>query len=132
MFSGNGVWFIGRSTRDAETKAVGSSTVTTFRLVSNERIKRRSGEYEDKPTYIDCEVWNNSATFAYENIKKGTPVHVVGKLETDEWEKDGQRRSKLKIYVMRLQVDRPKQSEQSEAEPVGAAAKSDGDNELPF
>ncbi len=139
MFYLNEVRLLGRSTRDAEFKDVGKdSKLATFRLVSNRRIKKRDGTYGEKATFVDCEVWGQRAEYARDNIKKGSPVLVAGQLETDEWEKDGQKRSKIKIYCNSVQVDRPKTDTpaegqgESQAEPVAAGATVAASNDPPF
>lgn len=143
MFYINEVRFLGRAVKAAELKNVGESKVAVFRLVSNRRIKKRNGEYDEKATYIDVECWNQRADYASEYIKKGTPVLVRGQLETDEWtSKDGQKRSKLKIYASEVQAERPRSESSTTSDsvseeaktPVGAAVgDSDGTpSDLPF
>jgi len=142
MFYINEVRFLGRAVKAAELKNVGESKVAIFRLVSNRRIKKRNGEYDEKATYIDVECWNQRADYASEYIKKGTPVLVRGQLETDEWtSKEGQKRSKLKIYASEVQAERPRNTDGETVSdgaktPVGAGAPT-GDsggatNDLPF
>lgn len=145
MFYINEVRFLGRAVKAAELKSVGESKVAVFRLVSNRRIKKRNGEYDEKATYIDVECWNQRADYASEYIKKGTPVLVRGQLETDEWtSKDGQKRSKLKIYASEVQAERPRnidgdgvKEEGAKAAPVGVVAgggsgDSASTSDLPF
>jgi len=126
MFYLNEIRFLGRSVKDAELKNVGESRVATFRLVSNRRIKKRDGTYDEKATYIDCEVWNQRADYASSYVKKGTPVLVRGQLETDEWtSKEGQKRSKLKIYASEIQAERPRQDKPVEdADQQGSQTQS--------
>jgi len=146
MFYLNEVRFLGRAVKDVELKSVGESRVATFRLVSNRRIKKRDGTYDEKATYIDCEVWNQRADYASQYVKKGTPVMVRGQLETDEWtSKEGQKRSKLKIYASEIQAERPRQDKpgedanqdagQGQAQPDSAPASAPanaGGSDLPF
>jgi len=145
MFYLNEVRFLGRSVKDAELKNVGESRVTTFRLVSNRRIKKRDGNYEEKATYIDCEVWNQRADYASQYVKKGTVVMVRGQLETDEWtSKEGQKRSKLKIYASEIQAERPPQDpagptdahqdagQQTQQSQPAAPPANAGGSDLPF
>lgn len=128
MINLNKTFFFGRATRDAEVKSVGESQVAVMRLVSNRRIKKRSGEYEEKATFVDVETWGQRAEFAGQNVKKGVPVFVVGRLESDEWTTaEGQRRSKLKIYANELQVDT---SARERAEV--SVGQTSGSEDLPF
>jgi len=136
MFYLNEVRFLGRAVKAAELKSVGESKVAVFRLVSNRRIKKRDGEYDEKATYIDVECWNQRADYASQYISKGTPVLVRGQLETDEWtSKDGQARSKLKIYASEVQAERPRGDSDSDGGGSSDSDSSDSDsstNDLPF
>lgn len=143
MLSGNFVVIAGRAVADAQTKQVGSSQVTSFRVVSNRFVKKKNGEGEEKATYIDCETWDKRAEYAADKVKKGVPLLVQGRLETDEWtdKKTNEKRSRLKVYVESLQVDGTKNGGGSNGEPVASkAAKStssdegegEGGPELPF
>lgn len=142
--SGNGFWAIGRAVADAQSKKVGSSTVTSFRIVTNRYIKKKDGKGEEKATYIDCETWEKRADYAAEKVKKGTPLLVTGRIESDEWvdKKTGEKRSKLKVYVENLQVDTRgesgggksrKSDEDGEGEDSPEPSNvGSSDNELPF
>ena len=108
----NNVVFLGRAVANAEVKDVGKdSKVATFRLAANRRIKRRDGEYSEKATFVDCEVWGQRADYAEQYVTRGTPVLVRGRLETDEWtNSDGKKRSKIKIYCDQVQAERAKEA----------------------
>lgn len=124
MFYLNEIKIVGRATADAVVKQLSeNSTVATFRIVSNRQIKKRDGTKGEKSTFVDVEVWGQRAEYAGNYIKRGTPVLVQGQLETDEWEKDGQRRSKLKIYANSIQAERPRtESTDRASEPASADA----------
>lgn len=113
MFYENVVILTGRAVKDAELKQVGSSQVCQFRLVSNKRIKKRDGEYGEKSCFIDAEAWGNRAEYASKYIKKGSIVRVQAELEQDEWESNGQKRQKHKLYVYDIQVERPRNADGS-------------------
>lgn len=132
MFYLNDIRFLGRAVAPAEVKDVGKdSKVATFRLVANRRIKRRDGEYTEKATFVDCEVWGQRADYAGQYVKKGTPVLVRGQLETDEWtSSEGQKRSKLKIYCDQIQAERPREPVAASTDGAAAAAAVPAD--LPF
>jgi len=141
LFYLNEVRMIGRATADARLKELSpTSKVATFRIVSNRQIKKRDGTKEEKSTFVDVEVWGQRADYAGAYIKRGTPVLVMGQLETDEWEKDGQKRSKLKIYgssIQALRTDGGNKSEGTEDKAQGetkepVAAGTGKQDDLPF
>jgi single-strand DNA-binding protein len=139
MFYLNEVKIVGRATADAQVKQIGAdSKVATFRIVSNRQIKKRDGTKGEKSTFVDVEVWGQRAEYAGNYVKRGTPVLVQGQLETDEWEKDGQKRSKLKIYANSIQAERPRGEPTegaSQAEPATAGATASAvsaSDDVPF
>jgi len=137
MFYLNEIKIIGRAVADAQVKDIGeNSKVATFRIVSNRQIKKRNGEKDERSTFVDVEVWGQRAEYAGNYVKKGTPVFVQGQLESDEWEKDGQKRSKLKIYGNSIQAQRPR-SEEDEGSSQSSqsrqtATASAGSDDVPF
>jgi single-strand DNA-binding protein len=107
MLSGNQVVLVGRAVGDAQTKKVGSTQVTSFRVVTNRYVKKKNGEGEEKATYVDCEAWEKRSEYAESRVKKGVGLLITGRLESDEWtdKQTGAKRSRLKVYVENLQVD---------------------------
>ena len=126
----NQVILVGHTTKDPEIKEIGGdSKVAIFRLAMN-RSYKKGDDWVDKPTFVDCEAWNQKAEYIQKSIQKGTEVYVRGRLETDEWTtKDtGEKRSKLKVYVLELQVGKNRKGA-----PVAAAAVSNSEDlDLPF
>ncbi len=145
MFYLNKVQIIGRATADAKFKQLPNSDnrVASFRIVSNKRIKKKNAPkdakgkeaYTEKATFVDVEVWQQRADYASQYVKRGTPVFVEGELETDEWGPEGERRSKLKIYGSKIQVEYPKKEEESSSSTnsnVKEEVNSHSGSDLPF
>jgi single-strand DNA-binding protein len=98
MLSINKVMITGRLTRDPETKYLSSGTaVTTLGVAVNRRFQDKNGEWRDETMFIDVETWSKLAERCAESMKKGQPVFVEGRLKQDSWEKDGQKRSVIRI-----------------------------------
>lgn len=125
----NQVMLIGHVTRDPDVKNVSQSTVATFRLAIN-RSYKKGNEWVEKPTFVDCECWNQRAEYVKAKIGKGTEVWVRGRLESDEWEKDGERRSKLKIYVLELQAGKNRKGGEGADTPAEVSGGTEDD--FPF
>lgn len=108
----------GRVTRDGELKYTqGGTPLLTFGVAVNERRKNpRSGEFEDYPNFIDCVVWNEFAQKVQPYILKGVAVTIEGHLRWSQWERDGQKRSKLECFVDHLITHRG-QGETRQAQP---------------
>lgn len=97
MASFNRVVLLGNVTRDLELRYVGSGmAVTDLGLAVNDRVKRND-QWTEEVTFVDVTLWGRTAEIANEYLSKGTSVMIEGRLKMDTWEKDGQKRSKLKV-----------------------------------
>ena len=105
MASFNRVILLGNLTRDPELRYIQSGmAVTELGLAVNDRRKTATGEWVDEPTFVDVTVWGRQAETASEYLTKGSPVLIEGRLKLDSWEKDGQKRSKLKVVCEQLRL----------------------------
>lgn len=94
----NRVVLIGNLTRDVEVKYLQSGmAVTEIGLAVNDRRKNQQGEWVDETTFVDVTLWARNAEVASEYLSKGAPVFIEGRLKLDQWETDGQKRSKLRV-----------------------------------
>lgn len=105
MASYNRVILLGNLTRDVEVRFTpGGTAVTDIGLAVNDRRKNQAGEWEDETTFVDITLWARTAEVAGEYLHKGSPVLIEGRLKLDQWEQDGQKRSKLKVIGERMQM----------------------------
>ena len=97
----NRVFISGNLTRDCELRSTqGGMAVLTFGVAVNDRAKNpKTGEWEDRPNFIDCVIFGKRAETVQRFISKGSKVAIDGKLRYSSWEKDGQKRSKLEVVV---------------------------------
>jgi single-strand DNA-binding protein len=117
MANYNKVTLIGRLTRDVETRAFNNGgMVAKFGFaVTNRKKNATTGQWEDAPMYIDCEVFNRGETgkladLVRDRCHKGTQIFIEGRLELDTWQDKttGQNRSKHKVVVEVVQLLDPK------------------------
>lgn len=105
MASFNRVILVGNLTRDPEVRYTpGGTAVCDLGLAVNERRKNSSGEWVDEVLYVDVTLWGRTAEVAGEYLTKGAPVLIEGRLRLDTWEKDGEKRSKLRVVAERMQM----------------------------
>ncbi|MBK6857529.1 MAG: single-stranded DNA-binding protein [Microthrixaceae bacterium] len=95
------VTVVGNTTRDVEIKFTNSGqAVGDFGIAVNKRVKGANGEWEDgEPEFYDVTLWGSHAENFAESCPRGTRVMVIGRLQFDTWEKDGEKRSKVKIVA---------------------------------
>ncbi|MCI0334510.1 MAG: single-stranded DNA-binding protein [Planctomycetes bacterium] len=104
MASYNRVILMGNLTRDPELRYIPSGTaVSNLGLAVNDRVKRND-QWIDEVTFVDVTLWARDAEIANEYLSKGSPVLIEGRLKLDQWEKDGQKHSKLKVVCDRLRL----------------------------
>ncbi len=96
----NKVILLGNLTRDVEIRAMPSGlSVGSFSVAVNERYKDREGNWQERATFIDCEIFGARAEAMAKYLSKGSPVFLEGRLRLDQWEdkNGGGKRSKLKV-----------------------------------
>ncbi len=90
----------GNLTRDPELKSISTGTsVVNFGIAVSRYYKKADGSKGQDTVFIDCEAWDTGAELVEKLLKKGDGVIVEGSLKMDQWEKDGQKHSKLKVRV---------------------------------
>jgi single-strand DNA-binding protein len=100
MASYNRVILMGHLTRDPELRNLTNTTVCDFSLAVNRQWKDDQGEIREEVLFIDCSAFGRTGQTIGENLTKGRPIHVDGRLKLDQWEQeDGQRRSKIRVVV---------------------------------
>ena len=105
MASFNRVILVGNLTRDPELKWLQSGTaVCEIGMAMNDKRKDDIGQWVDDVLFVDVTLWAKTAEVAAEYLRKGAPVLIEGRLKYDTWEKDGQKRSKLRVVGERMQM----------------------------
>ena len=101
----NRVIISGNLTRDPEIrKTAGGMPVLGFGVAVNDRRRnQQTGEWEDYPNFIDCTMFRTRAEAVSRFLSKGSKVAVEGKLRWSQWERDGQKRSKIEVIVDELE-----------------------------
>ncbi len=125
MVSVNRVMLAGNLTRDPEVKYTASGrAVSALGLAVNRRYRTAEGEDKEEVCFVDIDVWGRQAETCGEYLGKGAPVLVEGRLRLDQWEKDGQKNSKLKVVADRVQfLGSPRASSFGDGERSGGQEK---------
>jgi len=100
----NKVLLMGNLTRDPEVKYTPKGTaVCDLGIAINDSYKAQDGTIKETVTFVDVEVWGRTAENCKQYLTKGRPVFVEGQLKLDQWEQEGQKKSKLKVRADRVQ-----------------------------
>jgi len=89
--------FIGTIGRDAESRKVGDNSVSEFSIACTEKYKD-----QEKTEWVNISMWGKEGLVKH--LTKGRKVFVEGKMQTQTWEKDGQKRSKTIINAFNVQI----------------------------
>jgi len=96
----NKVFLEGNVVQKPELRQAGKDNVVTFTIAVNEPYRKANGEWDKKTEYVRCEAWSTAADNIAKNVDKGDAILVDdGSLQTDTWEKDGQKRQSTKVRV---------------------------------
>jgi len=120
----NSVSIIGRLTRDPEQVATkGGTEMTTFSIAVDGR--------KDEVSFFDCKSFGKTAELVAKYKAKGEQVGVTGRLVQERWEKDGMKRSAVRIIAEQVTFVGSKAEGKPFAE-AAAAAGFKSDDDIPF
>ena len=124
----------GRLVRDIEVKHVGKDSIAT-----TEFTVAWSEKYKEKETkcFLRCKAWRNTAEFLEKYFSKGQELVIIGQMVTEEWENDGEKKSRTICNVESVSFCGSKgnngNSKKSETDADGFMNIPDGiEEELPF
>lgn len=128
MASLNRVFLIGNLTQDPEVTYLPSGRpVAKLGLAVSRKFTTADKEQKEEVCYVNVVVWGKQAEPCGQYLSKGRPVFVEGRLQYDEWEKDGQKRNALKVVAERVQfLGSPKGGESGDGSAKGQAAAPKG------
>ncbi len=92
----NSVNIVGRLVRDPEQRQVGDTTKSEVTIAVDRRYKKEGQKTAD---FIRVEAWGKAAESLCKYLTKGRPVAITGRLEQQEWESDGQKKSRTVVVV---------------------------------
>jgi single-strand DNA-binding protein len=95
----NRVVLVGRLVRDPNElrRSANNNAVISFTLAVDNRFTKQE---DRKADYVPCVAWSKTAEIVSQYARKGALVGVEGRLQSRNYEKEGQ-----KIFVLELLVD---------------------------
>lgn len=114
----NRVEILGRVGADPRVANVGNTRIARFTVATNEHFKDRSGNLHEETTWHNIALWQGKNTPDFESIKKGTTVHIYGRIRNSKYTGiDGE--SKYFSEITASYVDVCRDGEPQGISPVG-------------
>ena len=97
----NQVVMVGRLTKDPEViETENGNKVSNIAIAVPRNYKNEDGVYETD--FIEVTMWNSIAENTAEYCHKGDIVGVKGRIQVDNYEKDGEKKSVQKVIAEKL------------------------------
>lgn len=114
---------MGNLTRDPELRSTpGGQQVASFAVATNRTWMDGSGERKEAVEYHEIVAWGKLGELAAQYLAKGRKVMVVGRLQTQSWEKDGVKRQRTEIVAADVNfLDGPGGSGESRSDTTSTA-----------
>ena len=90
----NSIQLIGRLTRDPELRSTKSG-----KPVANMRLAVSRRDRDADPVYVDVVAYDALAEICGQHLEKGRQVAVSGRLDYQQWEHEGAKRSKHEVIA---------------------------------
>jgi single-strand DNA-binding protein len=96
----NQVILMGNLTRDPELRQTpNGQSVCSFSLALNRSYKGSDGNWTEATDYVDVVAWGPLGERVSQYVTKGRPVLVNGRLQSRQWEQEGQKRNKVEVVA---------------------------------
>lgn len=132
----NKLFLCGRLTRDPEVRTTTNNmTVASFSIAVDRRFKR---DGEPEADFFNCTAFGKTAEIIEKYCKKATKLIIEGRIQNDNYEKDGVKHYSVKVMVDSLEFAESKSSNNTPSAKVEVTgdefvdAASALTDELPF
>ena len=96
----NQVILMGNLTRDPELRQTpNGQNVCSFSLALNRSYRDAQGEWQEATDYVDVVAWAQLGERVNQYLSKGRRCLVQGRLQSRNWEQEGQKRSKVEVLA---------------------------------
>lgn len=104
----NRIELVGVVGRDAKITTVGDSAVAHFSMATNYAYKDKDGNAVIETTWHNVRAWKGRKMPALEDIKKGTRLHVTGRMRVFNFTAaDGSQRSSFEVLAGEITIVNP-------------------------
>jgi single-strand DNA-binding protein len=136
MKSVNRVTLLGRVGQDPVVKSTaGGTLVGNLSLATDDKRKDAQGNWQTSTEWHNLVAFGKTAEVFQQYVRKGAKLYIDGKIQTRQWEKDGQKHYRTEIVVNEMSMldDKP-QSGVPAYSPFQqpAPVKEVDDDDIPF
>ncbi len=125
----NKLILVGRFTKDPEIRTSGNTTIAKFSLAVDRKYKR---DGEPEADFFNCTAFNKTAEFIEKYCTKGMKMIIEGRVQNDNYEKDGVKHYSVAVIVENIEFAESKKSGATENKAVEAEFVNVSSDELPF
>ncbi|MGZ6312050.1 MAG: single-stranded DNA-binding protein [Candidatus Limnocylindrales bacterium] len=118
----NKCMIIGNLGRDPEMRYTASGVaVTQFSVAVNRNSRDEAGEWKEETEWFRVVIFREPAERAAERLRKGSKVYIEGRIQTRQYEKEGQTRYITELLAERVVPLEPRSRDTAEEFPDEAA-----------
>ena len=136
----NKVILVGNCGQDPETRYTNNgATVTSLSIATSEAWNdKNTGERHEKTEWHKVVFFGRIAEVVGKYAQKGSKLYIEGKLETQQWEKDGVKRYTTQVIAQRMELldsrgqQNDSQSHHSTPFQQKQTRENDFDDDIPF
>jgi single-strand DNA-binding protein len=100
----NKVFLSGKIGRDPEIKQTNSGlAICNFSLATSESVKK-GDKWEKETEWHNVVVFGGRGEYIYNNATKGSGIVLTGRIKTETWEKNGEKKSKVVIIAEDIDI----------------------------
>jgi single-strand DNA-binding protein len=111
----------------------------TGKAILNVRLAFNDSKYDEqqskwvntKTFYVDGQAWEQTAERLYDQLQQGDQVYVTGRIETQSWEKDGEKKSKPVLNIVAARKLAKNEGGQQQRQQTRQPAQGQGWNQQP-
>ena len=134
----NKVMLIGNVGKEPEFKSTPNGTaIVTLPLATTEKWTDKQGQKQEKTEWHRVTLYNRLAELAGQYVQKGSKLYIEGKIVTNSYEKDGEKRYSTEIIANSMQFLSSSQQSQQAPKPAPqhhqpSAQPDPFDDDIPF
>lgn len=130
----NKAMIIGNLGRDPEVRYLPSGqAVANFTVATNERWQDKDGNWQDRTEWHRIVLFGKQAEVAGQYLSKGRKVFIEGRLQTREWEQDGNKRYTTEIVGRNMiMLGGRGEGAEADAEPDYNDSQAGHNDDIPF